>query len=339
LRLKAMHLGRWMRQISDGVPEDAKDQPMNGNITASYLDGNSNGRLHLQHGPIDLIIGVGDSDDAGDVATQRQRAGAFNAAYRRFATVLDELVSELALLKMPHSAANPYPNTPVAKRMVNAVAHFSSHHFITPMAAVAGAVADEVVSTILAACPDGGPSRLYVNNGGDIALHLQNNEAFEIGIANEYGAALGRFRISSQEPNRGIATSGRGGRSLSMGVADSVTVIARSAALADAAATLIGNAVDLPGHPAIQRAPAIRIKDDSDLGNRLVVTACGTLDDGDISDALNAGERLARSFMAQGLIARSALFLNGRSRIVTSDPIPLFATNSAAFIPEERHHA
>jgi uncharacterized protein len=335
-----MRRGRWMRQISDGAREDAKDQPMNGSMIASYLDGDSNGRLHLRHGPIDLIIGVGDSNDAGDVATQRQRACAFNAAYRRFATVLDELVSELALLKMPHSAANPYPNTPVAKRMVNAVAHFSNHHFITPMAAVAGAVADEIVSTILAACPDGyGPSRLYVNNGGDIALHLQGNEAFEIGIANEYGAALGRFCISSQEPNRGIATSGRGGRSLSMGIADSVTVIARSAAMADAAATLIGNAVDLPDHPAIQRAPAMSIKDDSDLGNRLVVTACGSLGDSDISEALNGGEQLARRFMAQGFIARSALFLKGRSRIVTPDPIPLFAIDRAPLTPEERHYA
>lgn len=335
-----MHRGRWTRQISDGAREDAKDQRMNGSMTASYLDGDSNGRLHLQHGPIDLIIGVGDSDDAGDAATQRQRAFAFNAAYRRFATVLDELVSELALLKMPHSAANPYPNTPVAKRMVNAVAHFSNHHFITPMAAVAGAVADEIVSAILAACPDGDcPSRLYVNNGGDIAVHLQNNEAFEIGIASGDGAALGRFRIGSQEPNRGIATSGRGGRSLSMGIADSVTVIARSAALADAAATLIGNAVDLPGHAAVARAKANSIKDDSDLGNRLVVTACGSLDDSDISEALNGGERLARSFMAQRLIARSALFLKGRSRIVTPDPIPLFAIDRAPLTPEERHYA
>jgi uncharacterized protein len=329
-----------MRRISDGVHEQTKDTLMNRSITASYLDGDRNGRLHLQHGPIDLVIGVGDSDNPGNTTVQRQRAHAFHAAYARFTHVLEELVSELTLLKMPHSAKNPHPVTPVAQRMVDAVAHFSHHHFITPMAAVAGSVADEIVSAIVAAFPDGDcPSRLYVNNGGDIALHLDRHEAFEIGIASEAASALGRFRITGQDQSRGIATSGRGGRSLSMGIADSVTVIARSAAIADAAATLIGNAIDLPGHTAIQRAPANSIKDDSDLGDRLVVTACGTLHDDDISDALDAGELLARSFMAQGLIARSALFLKGHSRIVTPDPIPLFATNASAFIPEERHHA
>lgn len=329
-----------MRQISDGVREQAKDQRMSHSIAASYLDGDRNGRLHLQHGPIDLVIGVGDRDRGGNAAVQRQRALSFQAAYARFATVLDELVGELSLLKMPHVAANPRPGSPVGQRMVDAVAHFSNHHFITPMAAVAGSVADEIVSAILAACQgDDRPSRLYVNNGGDIALHLASKEAFVIGIADESGSALGRFQVSGQEPNRGIATSGRGGRSLSMGIADSVTVIARSAAIADAAATLIGNAVDLPGHAAISRAAANSIKDDSDLGERLVVTDCGALDDEDISHALNAGEQLARHFMARGLIARCALFLKGRSRIVTPKPIPMLSSKAAAFIPEERHYA
>ena len=50
---------------------------------------------------------------------------------------------------------------------------------------------------------------------------------------------------------RGIATSGWRGRSFSLGIADAVTVLAATAAEADAAATVIANAVDLPGHPAI----------------------------------------------------------------------------------------
>ncbi|THF49384.1 UPF0280 family protein [Allorhizobium terrae] len=313
---------------------------MNGSIAASYLDGDRNGRLHLQHGPIDLVIGVGDHDRVGNAGVERQRALAFQVAYARFATVLEELVGELSLLKMPHGATNPRPSSPIAQRMVDAVTHFSNHHFITPMAAVAGSVADEIVSAILVACQgDDRPSRLYVNNGGDIALHLASKEAFEIGIADESGSALGRFQVSGQEPNRGIATSGRGGRSLSMGIADSVTVIARSAAMADAAATLIGNAVDLPGHAAIARAAANSIKDDSDLGERLVVTACGALNDDDIAQALDAGEVLARHFMAKGLVARCALFLKGRSRIVTPNPIPMLSSKATAFIPEERHYA
>ena len=67
-------------------------------------------------------------------------------------------------------------------------------------------------------------------------------------------------------PARGIATSGRHGRSFSLGIADAVTVLARTASQADAAATVIANAVDLPGHPAIVRCPAQDLQPDSDLG-------------------------------------------------------------------------
>ena len=67
---------------------------------------------------------------------------------------------------------------------------------------------------------------------------------------------------------RGVATSGWRGRSFSLGIADAVTVLAATAAAADAAATIIANAVDLPGHPAIARRPASELEDDSDLGDR-----------------------------------------------------------------------
>jgi uncharacterized protein len=76
----------------------------------------------------------------------------------------------------------------------------------------------------------------------------------------------GAIEITRDMPVRGIATSGRHGRSLSLGIADSVTVLAATAAAADAAATLIANAVDLPGHAAVRRAPACSLDPDSDLG-------------------------------------------------------------------------
>ena len=76
---------------------------------------------------------------------------------------------------------------------------------------------------------------------------------------------------------RGVATSGWRGRSFSLGIADAVTVFAGTAAVADAAATLIANAVDLPGHPAFARAPARRCDPQSDLGERLVTVDVGPL--------------------------------------------------------------
>ena len=83
---------------------------------------------------------------------------------------------------------------------------------------------------------------------------------------------LGKVTVRAHEPIRGVATSGRHGRSFSLGIADAVTVLAADAAGADAAATVIANAVDLPGHPAIKRVPASDLEPESDLGSRLITS-------------------------------------------------------------------
>ena len=100
--------------------------------------------------------------------------------------------------------------------------------------------------------------------------------------------------IDADDLVRGIATSGRHGRSFSRGIADAVTVLAKTAAQADAAATIIANAVDLPGHPAILRMPANELQPDSDLGCRLVTRDVGALTEQEIEEALEAGRRRAQ---------------------------------------------
>lgn len=285
---------------------------------ASYLDGDASGRLHLQHGPIDLVIGVDGAVSLEHEAYYRHHAYAL--ANRRFKTILEELVAELPLLRRQAFPECPEPESSTARRMMAAVRPHAADHFITPMAAVAGAVADEVLAAMLAGfAPDNRPRRIYVNNGGDIAIHLDPGAEYRIGSAREDGADLGAFSIAADNPTRGIATSGRGGRSLSMGIADSVTVLARSAADADAAATIVGNAVDLPGHPSVKRAPAHDVKDDSDLGDHLVVTGCGLLSSTEIATALDAGVLMAESLVAHGLVHRAALFLGKQGRIVADD--------------------
>jgi uncharacterized protein len=282
-----------------------------------FLDnGSPDGRLHLQHGPIDLIIGADDGAfTPRDLSSRRARA--FRAATTRFETILDELVSELDVLKAAAGDNARMPTGSVAGRMANAVNPFASSHFITPMAAVAGSVADEIISAIRTAFDDDEcPARIYVNNGGDIALHLAEQAEFRVRMAAESGTSLGDFAIAGTSPSRGIATSGRGGRSLSMGIADSVTIIAATAAAADAAATIVANAVDLPGHPQIRRARAIDIVDDSDLGERMVVVDCGTLQDAEIDRALSSGIAEAERLLDRGLIHRAALFLKNRGRLV-----------------------
>lgn len=279
-------------------------------------------RLHLHHGPIDLIV---DCDGPGRDAALRAAAG-------RFGTILDELVDELPMLRAPvtpgeqRDTGEAGPESPrgvVAGRMVRAVAPFAKE-FVTPMAAVAGAVADEVLRAMIAAGP---LRRAYVNNGGDVALHLAPGESFTAAIA---GAPGGRAAIGADDPVRGVATSGRGGRSHSLGIADAVTVLARTAAEADAAATMIANAVDLPGHPLIARRPAREMSPDSDLGNRPVTVGVGPLTAREIAAALDRGRRFAESCRRRGLIEAALLVLAGRAR--TAGAVNLLQ-------PEESCHA
>src|SRR4051812_30230689 len=118
-------------------------------------------RLHLQQGPIDLIIGAFGPADA--------IAEAYAAAAGRFDGLLAELCDELAVLRSPAGAGRPIPQGPVARRMHAAVMPFADAVFITPMAAVAGSVAEEILAAMVAAAD---LDRAFVNNGGDIALHL-----------------------------------------------------------------------------------------------------------------------------------------------------------------------
>ncbi len=261
-------------------------------------------RLHLQHGPIDLIIGA-----------DGQRQIAFEAAHARFATILDELVAELDLLRAPMTATWPTPTSAVARRMATAARPFAKHNDLTAMICVAGAVADEILSAMTQYAD---LTRAYVNNGGDIALHLDADATFTTAMAGADGTDLGRIVISGRDKVRGIATSGCHGRSHSLGIADSVTVLARSAASADVAATLIANAVDLPGDPAITRTPASHIDPDSDLGDRLVVTGCGCLTTPQIDKALRAGTAFAQSIQTQDLIIDAGLFLQGHARTTST---------------------
>jgi ApbE superfamily uncharacterized protein (UPF0280 family) len=204
---------------------------------------------------------------------------------------------------------------PVARRMHAAVAPLAADHFITPMAAVAGSVAEEILAAMVG---EASLDRAYVNNGGDIALHLGGGEQFTVGLMDrpdQFGL-LQTMIIGASDPSRGVATSGRHGRSFSLGIADAVTVLARTAAQADAAATIIANAVDLPGHPAIVRRPAEELQPDSDLGARLVTRDVGHLEGFEIAAALEVGSDKARALLASGLIDGAALRLQGETRII-----------------------
>jgi len=219
-------------------------------------------------------------------------------------------VRELPTLRRPVGDAYPLLQGPVARRMAEAVWPHRAV-YITPMAAVAGAVADEMLQALVR---DRTLDKAYVNDGGDIALHLTPGQELRAGI---FAAALdGVARLTHDQPVRGIATSGRGGRSFSLGIADSATVLAATAAAADAAATLIANAVNVD-HPAIERRPARDLDPDSDLGDLPVTVAVGPLPDSAVAEALNRGAAEARRLRLCGLIEGAALSLCGQWRLET----------------------
>ena len=266
-------------------------------------------RLHLQDGPIDLIV-----EAFGDLR-EVQRAN--QAAARRFVGVLDELCAELSLLRAQAAPGGPSLNGKVARRMATAVAPYSERTFITPMAAVAGAVAEEILETMTSAAR---LTKAYVNDGGDIALHLAPGEHFVIGMVErpDRRSLFGTATISSEDGIRGIATSGWRGRSFSLGIADAVTVLAESAAQADAAATIIANAVDLPGNPKVVRVPARTLAPDNDLRELLVTQNVGTFSEEEVDCALQSGMAVATGLAAEGLIHSAALHLSGETRIVAA---------------------
>lgn len=340
------------RQVPGGVPV-APPRIAAGGAQWAVLD---TGTHHFQHGPIDLIVRVdGSWASVGNV----------EAAWQRFAVILPELVAELPVLRQPVPSSLTTASidqrfaSPVARRMGEACWPFR-HGFVTPMAAVAGAVADEVLQALLFGAPADDTAhhfpqyqapgvvvgmaetvmatgsgdravvrRAFVNNGGDIALYLAPGESWTVGLvtnpqAVRFHSSSGRlgadgcFTIHAGQGIGGIATSGWRGRSFSLGIADSVTVLAANAALADVAATLIANQVNAD-HPAIHRAPADTLKDDTDLGSRRVTVDVGPLPPEVVREALLQGAQLARQWQRSGLIAGAVLVLQGQVQLVLPD--------------------
>jgi ApbE superfamily uncharacterized protein (UPF0280 family) len=204
-------------------------------------------------------------------------------------------------------------------------------NYVTAMASVAGSVADEILSVMRAAAD---LDRIYVNNGGDIALYLHPAAVavphYTIGICADPDAVLwshvnpdasagkwaarpvpdafaGTIKITAADHIGGIASSGWKGRSHSLGVADLVTVLAPTSAAADVAATLIANAVrpddnNKTDWPGIHRQPANVLAPDSDLGSRLVTVHVGRLPDHAIRKALQRGASVAEDMRQSGHI-------------------------------------
>lgn len=258
----------------------------------------SDGRLHLHHGPIDLIVEI-----VGEGVED-----AYRSAQTQFAGILENLTNELPQLRARLDPGREFSD-PIARRMQQAIRPFVGE-FVTPMAAVAGAVADEILATI---CRHSHKlSKVIVNNGGDIALYLGLDEYSSI-------AGLGmRIDLVGQGQRLGVATSGWRGRSLSLGIADAVTIVADTAACADAAATMIANRVNIDDDTRISRVPANSIAPDSDLGEQRVTRSVPPLDHDECQRALDRGSRYAQCWLERGIIEAASISLQGETVILQS---------------------
>jgi ApbE superfamily uncharacterized protein (UPF0280 family) len=194
-------------------------------------------------------------------------------------------------------------NNKISQSMQNATEKFYPD-FITPMAAVAGSVADNILNVLI----EGSDlEKAYVNNGGDVSFYLTENQTVKSNLASIPNIIA---EINYKDKSRGIATSGWKGRSFSLGIADSVTVLANNAAMADAAATIIANSVDIKDHPLIIKKPASDIYEDSDLKNLMVTVKVGDLKQSDIEEALKNGNEVGKKYLEKGLINSALIELH-----------------------------
>jgi ApbE superfamily uncharacterized protein (UPF0280 family) len=266
-------------------------------------------RLQLRDGPFDVIIQA--FGRPGDIAR------AYDAAIAHMRGLSDALAAEMPKLL---GSEPQLPQGSVARRMCAAVLPFARAHFITPMAVAAGAVADDLLSAMREA---GQLERAYVNNGGEIAFYLADGQSLTTGAMERPGTCYLPAKILAESgcKTRGIASAGWGGAFQCLGIADSVIVAAASCAKAEAAAKLIANATDLPGHPAIRRVPANTLDPNSELGEREVTVGVDRLQPSEKAAALAAGMALAARFRTRGLIEGAILYVQDEISVLCHKPV------------------
>ena len=268
-------------------------------------------KLFLRHGPINIVLEAIGIDK--DLAYQNVK--------EYFETILEQLVLDMDLLKK-EVVFNRKFNNKISQSMQDATEKFTPT-FITPMAAVAGSIADNILRVLI---NDTNLEKAYVNNGGDVSFYLNENQTMKSSLA-----AIPNMiaEIKYKDKSRGIATSGWRGKSFSRGIADSVTVLADNAAMADAAATMIGNAVDIYNHPKIKKQPANEMYEDSDLKNLLITVEVGLLTKVEIKEALKNGYQTALQYINKDLINTALIQLSEYFCIVQKNSTDLNIVNKS----------
>ncbi|MEJ2219670.1 MAG: hypothetical protein P8X80_02545 [Desulfobacterales bacterium] len=237
-------------------------------------------------GPMRLAIRAW-QNDRPQIALSQQAAEA-SFVYLEAVATHKKALSEIA------GNVSPAAENALALRMIESVRAIGDMD-LTPMAAVAGTIADAVADWIF----NRGPTKVLVDNGGDIAVRLAAGESATVGIRPrvECFDISHIARLDDRRSSWGVTTSGLGGRSFTRGIASAVTVIAENASIADAAATAIANACVVED-PGIVQLPAEQVDPRTDLKGVNVTTEVGALSHGKkiqaVKTALAKAEMLCR---------------------------------------------
>jgi hypothetical protein len=185
---------------------------------------------------------------------------------------------------------------------------------LTPMAAVAGTIADAVADFLF----ERGMTKVVVDNGGDVALRTNGEDPLTVGIRPDVNDRSVSYVIGLDPGIRshGVATSGLGGRSLTRGIASAATVVARTASLADAAATAVANASFLEDEQVL-RCPAEELDPYTDIPGLEVTFKVGSLSEEKRSTAVSKAIRRAEELVRREVILGAFVAVQGRHDMTT----------------------
>ncbi len=239
------------------------------------------GKVYVDYGPVSMVI-MADKD--GLPLTE--------LCCQAFAVIeegLKELTSSLDLLRLYPGQIPLRILTGLPAQMLEAVLAVEEPT-LTPMATVAGAMADLVADWLFAR----GAQRVSVNNGGDVAIRLAPGQKLNLGIMSSLAAGQVDVvvPIKAEDGIGGVATSGLGGRSFTRGIAQGVSVFSSRCILADALATHLANTSYVPS-PRVLTAKAGVFDPQSDIRDLEVVAAVDRLTRREVRQALAQVEQEA----------------------------------------------
>ncbi len=234
------------------------------------------------------------------------------AAKKAFDYLADVARVKSSLMR-PQKETDPCPTTSPARKMLESV-RLLGDTSLTPMAAVAGTIADEVADFLFSR----GMTRVIINNGGDIAVRLMAPASVRVGLRENVESPDFIYSVRLTVPPEkegaafGVATSGLGGRSLTRGIASAATVIAGTASLADAAATAVSNAGFVKAPGVVQR-PAETIDPQTDIPGMMVTVEAKDLGRKARSQSLSRSLELAEALVEKGIVLGAFVAVDGKS--------------------------